>query len=398
MAREPDLDRLVEIHTNAFPDPRGHAERIRNFTANPLRSTGSAMGDLWVVTDGPTIVAHAFLFALDVWVAGGTLKVGAIASVGVAPEARGRGIAAAFLAHLQAQADARGACATMLYAFRQGFYARHGYALVTPTRRLHVHPASIPSAWRSEPGLTIRGALAGDRGVIVEAYARSAAAGCGSIVRPDSLWDHFFADDRRVWMLAVRGACVVGYAAWSLAQAEFHAVTRLYVHEIVADDDAVRRALLGAVGAQRNQVAEVEIDLSARDPLDRALVDPDRARFGTPAVEHALGAIVGGPMVRLVDVRRALLARRYAVDGAIDLVIDGEPGVHLAVASGRAELLAARGTSPVTIDRAALGAILVGGLAPTDAARLGWARGDEAHLARADAIFATPPFFALDAY
>ena len=403
-AVEADLDRLLEIHTSAYPDPREAPERRRNFTANPR----GELGALHVVEERGAIVAHAFLFSLRGWFAGGAVPLAGIASVAVAPEARGRGIAAALLTHLHERADAAKASVTMLYAFRQGFYAKHGYASVTPNRRLSFHPASVPPAWRSEPDFTLRAVRAdpdapvADRAAIVSAYARAAARSHGWLARPSALWDRYFANERRIWILATcgpHGKRVSGYVCWSLEQSETHGATRMTVRELVADDDATRRALLGAIGAQRDQVTLVELDVDARDPLDRALLDPDRARFGTPEVEHVLGAVTGGPMVRLVDVARALTTRTYADDGAIDLVIDGRPPLHLAVSGGKAKLSVPRhARAPLAIDRAGLAALLYGGTSASDAARLGWARGEGATIARADALFASPPFFALDAY
>ena len=139
-----------------------------------------------------------------------------------------------------------------------------------------------------------------------------------------------------------------------------------------------------------------------------ATVEPVAARSGEQLGErlrvgerdeHVLGTVSGGPMVRLVDVARALTVRTYTNDGAIDLVIEGRPPLHLAVVDGKGKLSVPRqARAPLTIDRAPLAAVLFGGLSATDAARLGWAKGDEATLARADALFASPPFFALDAY
>jgi hypothetical protein len=82
-------------------------------------------------------------------------------------------------------------------------------------------------------------------------------------------------------------------------------------------------------------------------------------------------------------------------------VIDDRPALHVAITRGRGKVgVAERARSPLVITRAALGAVLYGGLVPSDAARIGWARGEDATLARADALFATPPFFslALDAF
>jgi predicted acetyltransferase len=394
-ASDSDLDRLVEIHTSAFPDPRGHSERRRNFIANPL----GPLDALWVAIDRGEIVAHAFLFSLRKWLAGSALDVAAIASVGVAPEARGRGVAAKLLLHLHAKADARKASVTMLYAFRQGFYARHGYAPVTSSRLLRIHPASIPSAWRDDVEIAVRGARSGDRTAIVDAYARAARQSHGWLARPDALWDGAFADERRTWMLATRGKRVVGYAAWSLVQPQPHAETRMVVHEVATDDDAARRALFGAIGAQRDQVTEIEVQVDARDPLDRALLDADRARFGTKTLEHAIGEVSAGPMVRLVDVARAVAARRYPSDGVIDIAIDDRPPLRVTIARGRAKAsVADRARSPLVIARGALGAVLYGGLSTSDAARIGAAGADASTLARADVLFATPPFYSLDSY
>ena len=396
-ATEADLDRLLDIHASAFPDPRGHAERRTNFCANPLGS----LGDLWVALRGDAILAHAFLFPLRGWFSGVSLGVAGVATVGVAPEARGTGVGAALLAHLHGRADASGAVILTLFAFRQGFYARQGYAATTPTRRLALHPASIPVEWKNAGGVVVRGSRVGDREAILAAYTRAAARSHGWMDRPAALWDRRFANERRVWMLAWRGERISGYVSWALSQTESHAMTRLVVRDLVADDDASRRALLATVGAQRDQVAEVELEVDARDPIDRALIDADRGRFGTEPVEHPLGTLVGGPMVRLVDVARGLTARRYASSGAVDMVIDGL-AIRLTVGaeSGGQGVVTAPGTltAPLAIGRATLAAVLYGGLSVSDAARLGWAHGDEATLARADALFASPPFFTLDAY
>jgi predicted acetyltransferase len=239
----------------------------------------------------------------------------------------------------------------------------------------------------------------GDRDGIVHGYTRAAAASHGWLARPEALWDRAFADERRTWLVAHRGKRAVGHVAWSLAQSEAHAETRLRVHELVADDDEARRALLGAVGAQRDQVSVVELDVDAADPIDRALLDADRGRSGTESLEHPLGELAGGPMLRLVDVARAVAARRYPQDGALDVVIDGRPALHVAIVRGRAKVTVAdRARSPLVVTRTALGAILYGGLSPSDAARIGWARADEATLGRADALLATRPFFSLDPF
>src|SRR5512140_923029 len=88
-AKDEDTERLLEIHASVFPDPRGAEERRRNFHHNAL----GGLGDLHVVEHEGRLLAHAFLFPLEVWIGGRPVPAGGVASVGVAPEARGRRIA-----------------------------------------------------------------------------------------------------------------------------------------------------------------------------------------------------------------------------------------------------------------------------------------------------------------
>jgi predicted acetyltransferase len=115
-------------------------------------------------------------------------------------------------------------------------------------------------------------------------------------------------------------------------------------------------------------------------------------------------------MVRIEDVPRAIEARGYATDGALDIVVHAGEGetnrageeiaVSVRVTAGRAEVSAAtRGAaSALRTTRATLSSLLYGALKPSDAARLGLADADARTLARADAVFAMPPVAPVDAF
>ena len=103
-ATRDDLERVLEIHLPSFPDERTVDERSRNFTANPF----GTLEDLVVAERAGEIVAQAYLFPLEAWFGGRAVRIGAIASLGVAPELRGRGIGKALLHHLHVAADVRG--------------------------------------------------------------------------------------------------------------------------------------------------------------------------------------------------------------------------------------------------------------------------------------------------
>lgn len=409
-ATEDDLDRIVELNLVAFPDDRTAEARRRNFTTSPF----GGLQDLVIVERDREIVAQAFLFSFEGWFGGRAAPIGGIAAVGVAPEARGQGIATALVHHLHVASDVRGDALTMLYAFRQRFYTRLGYAATPSRKRLAIDPASVPSSWRALARARVRRPRGDDKDAIRAAYARAAKRASGWLTRSDALWDRRFARERRQFLVADRPpgestSGIAGYVAFEIVQAEPHARTVISVDELAADDDATRLALVGALAAMRDQVAELELEVDAADPLELALVDSDGRRFGNGKVEHGLGTIVGGPMVRIEDVPRALEARGYAADGSFDVVVHGGEGessgsgeeiaVSVRVENGRAEVAAARGAAgAIRTTRAALASVLYGGLRPSDAARMGLIDADARLLTRVDPIFAIAPIAPVDPF
>ena len=405
-AKNDDLDRLIDVHLAAYPDHRGAEERKRNFTGNPFGS----FEDLVIAEHGGDIIAHAFLFPFSAYFGGRKLKVGGIASVAVAPEARGRGVGTALMRYLHVRSDMRGDAVTMLYAFRYGYYTRLGYGVASSRKRITFDPASVPDTWCALARARVRRARGTDREAIQAAHERAASHASGWIVRPATLWDRLFARERRhVLVAAGNDDGVAGYVAFTVEQETSWGEQTLAVSEIVAEDDETRRALYGAIGGMRDQAAEAVIEVDAADPLEHGLLDLDRRRFGDDVVEHGLGTLVGGPMYRIEDVTRALEARGYAADGAFDIVVraargaDGsDPGDEIAVSlcaeDGRTEVSAARGGGAIRTSRAGLAAMFYGGLRPSDAVRLGLAEGDARTIARADAVLAMPPVAPLDAF
>jgi predicted acetyltransferase len=389
-ARPDDLERIVAIHTGAFPDPRGYAARERHFTHHPL----GRLEDVWVAEDRGSVLAHGFLFPLEVWLGGRRVRAGGLASLGVAPEARGRGLGSRLVRHLHEVARARGDALALLYAFRQGYYARLGYAPVSSYRRLRFAPASIP--WRVDRAL--RAASSADVPGLEACWDAAAARGTGRLARPGALWSSYLLDERSTCVVVEGAGGVEGYVRWTVAQPEAHAKTTLAVHELAALSDPALRCLWAAIGAQRDQVNEVEVDVAADDPIDHALVDADRGRAGDAALEHRLGEVAAGPMIHVLDVARALEARGWPVDGELAVEV-GEERLEIAARSGAASVTAGRGEPDVVVEHAALGAVAFGGLRASAAARLGWLTArSAAALARADAMLTLPPYFSPDPF
>ncbi len=384
-----DLDRAIAIHGSAFPDARREPARRRNFRENAL----GTIDDLWLAVDDGVIVAHAFLFRLEAYFGGRAVPIAGIASVGVAPEARGRGVASALLEHLHGIARSRGAAIAMLYAFEQAFYARLGYGPVTTSGRLVFAPESVPRAW---VGAEAFAAAAADRPALEALYERVAERTTSWLRRPRALWNAKWLDERNHVLAVGPRTAPRGYVVFSYEQAEPHARTTILVEELVAEDTEAKRALYGVLGAQRAQVEEIELAIDLDDPIPYALVDADRRRHGDAAVEHRIGDLTAGPMVKVLDLERALAARGYMYDTKCRVAF-GEQVLALA-ASGGALTVTPASDADVVIDASAVASVTFGGLRPSAAAALGLARGGSAALANADTLFGLPPFFAVDPF
>jgi predicted acetyltransferase len=393
-ARLADLERLVTIHASAFPDPRGMSERRTNFTHN----VRGRLTDLIVAHDENEIVAHGFLFRSAGFFGGLEAQVGSIASVGVAAEARGRGIGNALMGELHRLSCARGDALTLLYPFRAAFYAPLGYGPVTSFRRLAIAPGSIPRDWiHSDKKAVVRAMQPKDRASIEALYETVARAKTGQMRRTSALWDRFFLDERRAWFVAAHDQKVVGYVTWSTLQVEEHARTSLRVHEITAHDDVTKRRLFGLIGAQRDQVTSVFLEADGKDPIDLALLDPDAHVFGTLALEHPFGEVATGPVVRIHDPKKAIEARGFTNDGRAILKIEKNAPIEIRVEAGRAKVRATRERPEITLDRRCLASLLYGAILPSDASAIALCT-IHRNAAELDRLFALPPFFAMDPF
>ena len=397
-AKEADLDRLVEVHAACYPDGRTAAQRRSNFVENPW-SEGRKGGlvDLHVAERDGRIVGHGFGFPLTTYFGGEPVPAVGIASVGVAPEARGADIGARIVARIEERARERGAVLALLHAFRHGFYKKRGYADVTPMHRLECDPRAIPAAWVAKARRApFRAATAKDVRAVMALHGRAVKRSTGGIERPATLWKRIFANERL--HVAVLEAPAVGYVTFELVQDEPHARTRLEVQDLVAESDEARRTLWGLLGMQAGQVAEIGVEIAQGDPIAFALTDIDGARFGDERVEHALGCLVAGPMVRMLDVRRALATRGYAANGDFDVKTKA-PALRITSRDGHTHVARSpKGASSVTTDERTLASMAFGGLGVTSAAQLGLVRGTTEAIRRAHALLRLPPFVTLDRF
>ncbi len=270
--------------------------------------------------DGGQVVATAAMFTFAMTVPGGPAPVAGVTSVGVLPAHRRRGLLTGLMdRQLRGLHDEGREPAAALWASEASIYGRFGYGLASITYEVTVHrgEGGLP-AGAHEPRL--RAAAPEEvREHLGRVYQAAAPDRPGFFARDDRWWDYRLADPdhrrgpwaRRLAVVAADPAGPVGYALYRprLEFTDGLAAGQVQVEEVVATtlpgQLALWRFLLGL-----DLMATVRATVAADDPVLLLLADPRRAR---PARRDNL-------WVRLVDVDRALAARRYAVD--VDVVVE----------------------------------------------------------------------------
>lgn len=392
-----DLDELLRIHTASFPDPRGRAERVANFVEN-------GHGDfdrLFVLRSHGQLVAHAFLFALEANVGGTLLPFGGIATVGVAPEARGRGFGGVLLGALHEEACREGMAGTFLYAFRQGFYRRFGYGRTSTRAVLDAHPASFVGGAHEA---RVRPARSDDDFArMVALHEEGLTRGTLAHRRPERSWGYRRSRPAREWVIAERGDQAVGYMTADRGCTEAHGPVALEVGDFVARDADAEAALLTWISSQRDQVQRVVWERNAADLERLDLVDPDRHRHGTASIEHPIGTLALGPMVRVhPDLGAFASARRWPADGTVCIATCNERGERTAAwrieaSGGRATASALAPEAAVDLEGPAhaIASLLSGGVSLADSSAVRARGGAPVDL---HAFFALAPARVTDAF
>jgi predicted acetyltransferase len=209
-----------------------------------------------------------------------------------------------------------------------------------------------------------------------------------------------FAREHWRWVgVAGQKGTLEGYASFSHQHRSPGGDQKLVVHELTAARPSALRALLEVLGRQRDQVTDVELTV----PYGNALAFAFEDAAGRRASEHRdpIGTMSAGPMVRMVDLHRALSLRGYAVDG--DLTIgctdaSSPASVRLLVEDGIGQVLPAEGNPGIELSSATLGSIVASGIRPTEAAEVGLLQANSAALATAEEMFSGPRFQCLDPF
>lgn len=316
------------------------------------------------VFDGETMIGTGELLSRRLVLPGADpVPVGAVTSIGVAPGHRRRGVLSMIMRGQLELLHEIGEPLAALWASEGGIYGRFGYGLGAQAARF-----SLPR------GTAFRRDVAVDPGPVRELpreralplvrdiYDRVWHTRAGYLDRTDSAWEYHLADGpwRREGQTSFRFA--VHPQAYAVYRAKHDWQARgprstVTVHELTAATPAAYAAILRYL-LDIDLVGEVVLRLGADDPLVHMLADP----------RAAIRTMFDALWLRLVDVDRALMARRFLVP--VDLVLDVTDELcpwnagrwRLVVGpDGRAEVTRTDRPVDLALDVVALGTAFLGG-------------------------------------
>ena len=339
----------------------------------PERMFGFTVDGRWIATCGA--------YTRTMTVPGGQVPVAAVSFVSVSPGYRRRGLLNQMMRHQLDDVVARGTePVALLWASEAPIYGRYGYG--PATARLRVTGATRDSAFRPDVDLGD-----GSVGEVEPDEWRAAVAGLhaawlperpGALDRTEGWWSLLMFDhpSRRGGASPLRFALhhdregePDGYLAFRVRPSE---------HEGPAP--GMRVEVTGVDGASPSVVARLwrfvlDLDLVASYTAEVAVDEPLPYLLRDPRSLQA--TFIDGTYARLVDLPRALEARRYAA--AADLVLEVQDA-WLPQNAGRFRLRTSADGAVVTrvddepdvaLDVRELGAVYLGGTAPAALHRAG---------------------------
>ena len=370
-----DFPEMFRLDGIAFGDP------WPDNLAEPARATLD-LDRFRIARDGDDLVGMAGSYGLEITVPGGAqVPAGGVTWVSVVPTHRRRGILTRLMAELHDDIDARDEPLATLTASEGGIYERFGYGIASYLRVIEIdrRRTQVRPEFRPEPGSVRLTTL--DDPALPETFDRYRRERVGEIDRDE-------AGDALAKAQHGNGVSVAlhadGYASWKVKSNwnAGHPAHELTLIDLVAITPEAHAALWHTV---------LSVDLvgpihSFRGvTLDDALpylVDDQRA-IRTTNVNDML-------WLTIRDVGAALRARTYGTDDELVIEVDlGDRTERWRVDgdAGGAKVKKVRSRPHLRMDRAALGAIYLGGVRPSVLARAGRLAAEPDALRRADAFF-----------
>lgn len=350
-----------------------------------------------VARDGKRAAGCLIVIPMGHFFGGRSVPTVGIAGVAVSLEARGRGVARALMEETLREAAKKKVALSTLYPATQTLYRRVGYERAGKLCEVTV-PTHLFTAPRTE--LVSRALVPRDSAAVEKLYAESARDRNGWLDRGSYMWSRIRKPRGKptygVGFFTKKGA-LEAYVHFVNARPEDSSFYTVVVKDAAATGPRGYDAIVRFLGELKSCGRNVELRAGPSDPLLMRLAEP---HFDEKSLEDW--------MVRIVDVRAALLARGFprfmratlTLDVRDELLPSNHGKIQLDVADGRASVskVAPRSKSQrqqrsadiLSLDIRALAPLYTGYLSATRLAALGELEGTQRAIEAADAIFSGP--------
>ncbi|HEX4491112.1 MAG TPA: GNAT family N-acetyltransferase [Acidimicrobiia bacterium] len=300
VAHTDELERFARLREQGYAIPvnqrSGWIERVST-TGRTERLVGAF--------DGDRLVGMLNVLAFEQWFGGRAVPMGGVASVVVAPEERGRGIAPRMLAFALTLMAERGEVVSTLGPATTWAYRKCGWELAGHYGVVSVRTADLVGL--AEGSTRERRATTADRDGMIAAYDRAAPSHPGFLARPTWLWDERLEDaPNRFTYVVERDARIEGYVTYNES-----AVPRginVWVDDLVGTDADAQRTLWRHLGAHLAQAEHVTVAGVPLDALEHLLPEQRIKPLGQQVW-----------MTRILDVVGAIAARGFAPAARADV-------------------------------------------------------------------------------
>ncbi|MHC4940302.1 MAG: GNAT family N-acetyltransferase [Planctomycetota bacterium] len=363
---------LGAILANAFA---GTPEQGREW----LRDAGDA--EARALSREGEIVAGFVRRPMGQWWGGRSVPMLGVAAVGVAPHARGSGVATALMHEAVCEMYTDGFPLSVLFAASFPLYRRAGYELAGNVHQISA--ALVPL--QGDRSLPMRRARDEDEAALRELQRAVVSERNGPLDRSDVMWR------RQMSGPGGKGKCDVhvvenegridGYIAH--VQRERGGKLTLAVRDIVARNEAAGRRLLGFLADHKAQVQYAAWNGDAADPIVTLL---NTRRYRIVSCDQW--------MLRIVDLKKALEQRGYpaGVRGSLHLeleddLLEANCGRWILEVEGGAGRVRPGGTGALRAGARGLAPLYSGFLPPATLRRCGWIEADDESCAVAASLF-----------
>ncbi len=333
--------------------------------------------DCWrVLRDGEWIKACLFTMPMGIFLGGRSVPMSGVVAVGVAPEARGRGLATRLMLQSLREQREDGFALSGLFSAKQGLYRRVGFEQAGHFVRYRVAIGEFVVRRDLElagDGLTVRTLGEGDRADVEAFYRAHAAAHDGMLDRGAYVWGriaHWRGEDRHGWVIEDEKGEIEAYIYLSQRRKDNDFRQEIFVGDWQARSLRGWAALMRFCREFSSMGDEVVFRGSPTHPVCFLM---DEQRIGDRGGEYW--------MLRVLDVAKALSARGYGAGTSCeahlriedetlgaggDFVLRVDGGEGTVEAGGRGEIVMSEKTLAALVSgylsmRQAIGLGLIGG-------------------------------------